>query len=151
MAIGLGTLTLAVHALWLRPFAPAHEWKGPVRAALLVLCAACAAVNAWASAVDARGGSGLAAGGPGLSAAAYLILVLFCVTILLLVAGVGRAMLLALKREQVRLQVALRGLSETLECLLASALAHAGCNRSSAKGCNGIGLTGITPWEDIAA
>jgi len=51
-AVCTATLALAAHTLLVRPFAPAHAWKGPVYAALLVLAAACAAVNAWAGALD---------------------------------------------------------------------------------------------------
>lgn len=86
------TLALAVHALWARPFAPAQAWKGTVRAALLVLAAASAAVVAWAGALDLRIVSGTGASRT-LTAGSYVLVVLFAAAITLLVAGVATAML----------------------------------------------------------
>lgn len=89
-AVGGCALALALHVLWVRPFAPSQAWKGPVRAALLVLTAACACAEAWAAAVDA----GLSAPSASASAAcAYAVLVLFGLALALLLAGVIRATL----------------------------------------------------------
>ena len=100
--IVMSTLALAVHVLWARPFAPAHAWKGPVRAALLVLAATAAAVVAWAGALDLRILSGLGAART-LTAGAYVLVVLFCVAVAALVTGVGAAMLRGVREESARI------------------------------------------------
>lgn len=88
----VSTLSLAAHALWARPFAPAHAWKGPVRAALLVLAAASAAIIAWAGALDLRIQSGPEAH-KALTAGSYALAVLFGCAIALLIASVTAAMM----------------------------------------------------------
>lgn len=96
-AIVFSTLALAAHALWARPFVPAQAWKGPVRAALLVLAAASAAIVAWAGALDLRILSGPGASRT-LTAGSYTLVVL-CVTVMtLLIAGVSAAMFRGAKR-----------------------------------------------------
>lgn len=103
--IVVSTLALAVHALWARPFAPAQAWKGPVRAALLVLAATSAAVVAWAGALDLRILSGTGAQ-RALTAGSYALALLFGVVIALLVAGVAAAMLRGVRDEQAQTRLA---------------------------------------------
>lgn len=102
VTIVLATLVLALHILWSRPFAQEHAWKGPVRAALLVLAAASAAVVAWAGALDLRiiGGARAVAA---LTAGAYFLVVLFSITIVTLVVGVATAMMKGARDESVRI------------------------------------------------
>ena len=95
-------LALTVHTLWVRPFTPLQAWKGPVRAALLVLAAASAAVVAWAGALDLRIISGTAAL-KALTAGSYALAVLFCAVIAVLVASVAAAMLRGVREEQARI------------------------------------------------
>jgi len=77
------TLLLAAYIHVVVPSLP-HAWKAPVRVSLLVLAAACAAVNAWAGAIDVgtlsdpRATQVLAVG-------AYVLLVLFAIVLGLLV------------------------------------------------------------------
>lgn len=104
-AIIASTLALAVHALWARPFASAQAWKGPVRAALLVLAAAAAAVVAWAGALDLRIIVGARAAGT-LTAGAYVLVVIFVVAVAALVGGVGTAMLRGVREENARMRLA---------------------------------------------
>ena len=102
-AIITSTLALAVHTMWVRPFAPAQAWKGPVRATMLVLAAASAAVVAWAGALDLR-----LVNSPGaskaLTAGSYALAVLFCVVIAVRVASVAAAMLRGVREEQARIR-----------------------------------------------
>lgn len=78
--------------MWARPFASANAWKGPVRAALLVLAAASAAIVALAGALDLRIFTGIGAAKT-LTAGSYALVVLFGVTIAVLVHGVAAAMM----------------------------------------------------------
>ena len=98
-AILVSTLTLAVHAIWVRPYASVHAWKATARAALLVLAAACAAVVAWARALDLRLLSGPRAAAS-LTVGSYCTAVLFCVVITVLVGGVALTMLRGLRDEK---------------------------------------------------
>jgi len=110
------TLAMAVYTLVVRPFAPAHAWKGPVYAALLVLAAACAAVNAWAGALDLG-----VVGGPdaraALTAGAYTVIVLTACVLVALVGGIGKAMLQGVRDEEaatgIRLVLAQSSISDT--------------------------------------
>ena len=98
-AIIVSTLTLAVHAICVRPYASVHAWKARVRAALLVLAAACAAVVAWARALDLRLLSGQRAAAS-LTVGSYCTAVLFCFVLAVLVGGVALTMLRGLRVEK---------------------------------------------------
>ena len=100
-AIVASTLALALHSLWARPFSPEQTWKNGVRAALLVLAAASAAVVAWASALDLRLFKGAAAT-ESLTAGSYALVVLFCIVIAVLVGGLALAMLQGVRAENAR-------------------------------------------------
>lgn len=104
------TLTLAVHVIWVHPFAPAHAWKGPVRAALLVLAAAAAAIVAWAGALDLRIVEGTRATNA-LTAGAYALVALFCIVVAVLVGGVASAMLRGLREENAKIRATALALS----------------------------------------
>lgn len=95
----VATLALAVHVLLVRPFAPAQAWKGPVRAALLTLAAASAAVVAWAGALDLRILTGTGAA-RALTAGSYTLAVLFGLTLAVLIGSVATAMLKGAKAEE---------------------------------------------------
>ena len=97
------TLALALHTMWVRPFTPVQAWKGPVRAALLVLAAASAAVVAWAGALDLRVLNGPRAS-MALIAGSYALAVLFCITIAVMVASVAAAMLRGVREEQAHIR-----------------------------------------------
>ena len=109
VAIIVPSLALAVHALWVRPFAAAHAWKSGVRAALLVLAAACAAAVAWAGALDLRLLSGPRAVAS-LTAGSYVIAVLFCIVIAVLVGGVAHSMLQGVRAEAAAMRMRLLAL-----------------------------------------
>ena len=103
-AIIVSTLTLAVHAIWVRPYASVHAWKATARAALLVLAAACAAVVAWTRALDLRILSGKRAAAS-LTVGSYCTAVLFCVVITVLVGGVTLTMFRGLRAEQASMRM----------------------------------------------
>ena len=109
VAIIVPSLALAVHALWVRPFAAAHAWKSGVRAALLVLAAACAAAVAWAGALDLRITSGPRAVSS-LTAGSYIIALLFCVVIAVLVGGVALSLLRGIWAEEAALRLRIQAL-----------------------------------------
>lgn len=89
--------------MWVRPFAPAHAWKSPVRAALLVLAAGSSSVIAWAGALDLHIISGQGATQT-LTAGSYALTALFGITISVLVAGIATAMLRGIRDEQARIR-----------------------------------------------
>lgn len=94
---GTAALALAVHALYVRPFIPAHAWRVPVRAALLLLTLACSVVNAAVSATEA----GLSS--PNREAVfsiSIVLIVFFCIVMCILVRGVAQAMLHGVREEQ---------------------------------------------------
>ena len=91
-----------------------------VRAAMLVLAAACASVNAWASVVDLQSSSG-GRNSVALSFAGYALLALLVAVLLLLVIGVARDLIRGVRDEQVRIVDGGRG--EPLFTLLPSSQA----------------------------
>lgn len=105
----VSTLAVALHTLWVRPFIPAHAWKAPVRAALLMLAAASAAVIAWAGALDLRLIEGTLAVTV-LTAGAYVLVVLFAVVIAALVFGVAGAMSRSIRDGNLRMRVTVHSL-----------------------------------------
>lgn len=99
------TLGVALHVLVARPFAPQHAWKGPVRAAILVLAAACAVVNGWARALD-LGVVRSTGATQALHVGAYVLLALYISVLALLLGGISRALLRGLRAEQVAMREA---------------------------------------------
>jgi len=97
--ISTASLMMAFHTVYARPFIAEQSWKGPVRASLLCLAAACSVVDAFAGALDLGLVWGRAAQ-EGLAAGAYLLLVLFIVVLVLLVGGIARAMLRGARADQ---------------------------------------------------
>lgn len=80
-------LSLCAFMLYQQPHDIGHEWKLPVRTALLLLSAACAAQNAALSFVSLGvGGSSLSSSVQG---GAYFVFVLFLLTAIILIAGFG--------------------------------------------------------------
>ena len=95
-------LTLAAHSLLVHPYAIVHAWKAGVRAALLILAAASAAVVAWAGAIDLRLLGGSSASNT-LTAGSYTVAVLLFTAIAVLVFSVGMAMLRGVREENAQI------------------------------------------------
>lgn len=143
-AIVTSTLTLALHAVWARPFAPAQAWKGPVRAALLVLAAACAAVVAWAGALDlglAKGAQATSA----LTAGAYVLVALFAVVLAALISGVAAAMLRGVREENERIRATARALA----ALQIARSARAAVTVRDASSPGGLPPAGVAPQSIV--
>jgi hypothetical protein len=91
--IVFATLAIALFVVIMRPYRADRAWMGLVRAMLLVITACCACMNAVASAIDI----GQLTRGPrlsaGLLAASVLLVVFLCGALVLLVVGVGHAMI----------------------------------------------------------
>ena len=115
-AIVTAALALAVHVLLVQPYAPGpeHGWKGPVRALLLLLTAACACLNALAACVDA----GFDVSTTAVSGCAYAVLAVFVIAAVVLVGGVIKAMVAGVRLHsaaaaaQRQLQATLRSQAE---------------------------------------
>lgn len=98
------TLGAAVHLLVMKPYRVDRAWQGYVRAALLVVAAGCAAMNAVASATDIGAVSRGSRGSTIVTAASAVLVVLACAAILLLVWGVGRSMISQAREDQYALE-----------------------------------------------
>lgn len=145
------TLLLAAHTVFARPFAPEFSWKGPVRAALLLLAAACAAVQGWARAIDV----GLSSGGAaavGLTAAAYAIIVIFCLTVGVLVVSVGLAMPRGARAEQAAIVEALEAAARDISARRHVPLVAASTQKPQSRGrsSNSLLVVSLDMTSDVA-
>lgn len=97
LGIVLAAAIVCAHVIIVSPYIPAQDWKRPVRALLLILAAACAIMNALASAVDAGlGGTRVFSA---IEYGSYVLIAIFALTLIALVLGIGRAMYLGARWE----------------------------------------------------
>jgi hypothetical protein len=96
-------IVLSLFILVIRPYRADRAWMGHVRIVLLAIAACCAIMNAVTSAIDL----GVLETGPrmeaALRAAAVLLVLFLCGALLLLVWGVGRAMISYASAEQAQI------------------------------------------------